>query len=258
MAIGAAPVLACLRLPPNAARTFLNSASSAASKCCLQLGRDLLAGGLQLPHLQADLRGALDLLGVAVGGDERVDLLEDPRHRRQVGRVDLVELDDDLLHVAAEVGDRGAEVDRQQLDQQRVGVREREVEVGDLARLERADRLARVEHLAVVAVREHAALRRPGRARRVDERVRVLGLDRGGALGHLGGVAAAAALAQVLERDRVADVAARVDRRSRPPGRAGRPRTWVILATWSAFSQTMKRDSELPATHAHSDGELVG
>ena len=37
------------------------------------------------------------------------------------------------------------------------------------------------------------------------------GDDRGGALGQLGGVAAAAALAQVVERDGVADVAARVD-----------------------------------------------
>ena len=41
--------------------------------------------------------------------------------------------------------------------------------------------------------------------------------------------------------------------------RAGRsPRTSVIFATCAASSQTTKRDSELPATHAHSDGELVG
>ena len=40
---------------------------------------------------------------------------------------------------------------------------------------------------------------------------------------------------------------------------AGRsPRTSSILATCEASSQTMNRDSELPATHAHSDGELVG
>jgi len=36
------------------------------------------------------------------------------------------------------------------------------------------------------------------------------------------------------------------------------PRTSSIFATCSAFSQTMKRDSELPVTQAHSDGELVG
>ena len=36
------------------------------------------------------------------------------------------------------------------------------------------------------------------------------------------------------------------------------PRTSSILAVWEASSQTMKRDSELPATQAHSDGEFVG
>ena len=35
-------------------------------------------------------------------------------------------------------------------------------------------------------------------------------------------------------------------------------RTATIFATWEASSQTTKRDSELPATHAHSSGEFVG
>ena len=35
-------------------------------------------------------------------------------------------------------------------------------------------------------------------------------------------------------------------------------RTATILATCSASSQTTKTDSELPATHSHSPGELVG
>ena len=35
-------------------------------------------------------------------------------------------------------------------------------------------------------------------------------------------------------------------------------RTAMIFATCDASSQMMKRDSELPATHAHSSGELVG
>ena len=40
---------------------------------------------------------------------------------------------------------------------------------------------------------------------------------------------------------------------------AGRsPRTARIFATCSAFSQTIARDSELPATHSHSSGEFVG
>ena len=63
-------------------------------------------------------------------------------------------------------------------------------------------RLAHRHHGAVVAVEEDAALRRPGRARRVDERVRVLGLHGRRALGHLVVRAPAAALTQLVERDR--------------------------------------------------------
>jgi hypothetical protein len=37
-----------------------------------------------------------------------------------------------------------------------------------------------------------------------------------------------------------------------------RSRTATILATCSASSQMTKTDSELPATHSHSSGELVG
>ncbi len=41
--------------------------------------------------------------------------------------------------------------------------------------------------------------------------------------------------------------------------RSGRsPRTCSIFAACSASSQTIIRDSELPATHAHSSGEFVG
>ena len=137
----------------------------------LQLRRHLLAGRLQRAHLQADLRRRLDLLGVAVRGDERVELLEDPRHRREVGRPHLGELGDDLLRVAAEVGERGAHVERGELDQQREGVREREEQVRDVALLHDRVLLDHRDDVAVVAVAEHAALRRAGRARRVDDRV---------------------------------------------------------------------------------------
>ena len=51
--------------------------------------RDRLAGLLQLADLQPELARGLDLLRVVGRGDQRVDLLEDPRHRRQVGRLDL-------------------------------------------------------------------------------------------------------------------------------------------------------------------------
>ena len=118
------------------------------------------------------------------------------------------------LRVAAEVGDRRAAVDRAELDQQREGVGQRQEEVDEVVvAAEQAALVDHVEHRAVVAVREHAALRRPGRARRVDERERVVGLDRVARSLELRGVAPAAALAQLVERDRVGDVA--VARRSR-------------------------------------------
>jgi hypothetical protein len=37
-----------------------------------------------------------------------------------------------------------------------------------------------------------------------------------------------------------------------------RSRTARIFATWAASSQITATDSELPATHSHSSGELVG
>src|SRR3712207_9523352 len=58
-----------------------------------------------------------------------------------------------------------------------VGERQEEVRQVLVADAERALLLHRVEHPAVVVVREHAALRRAGGARRVDEGERVVGLD---------------------------------------------------------------------------------
>ena len=87
-----------------------------------------------------------------------------------------MQLGDDLLGVAAEVGERAAEVEDGELDQQREGVGERQVEVDDLVALDLAGLADHVDDRAVVAVREHAALRRAGGAGGVDERERVLGL----------------------------------------------------------------------------------
>src|SRR3712207_5846258 len=127
-------------------------------------------------------------------------------------RLDLRELGDDLLRVAPEVRDRRADVERGQLDEQREGVRERQVEVGEgVVPGQQAAREDHVEVRAVVAVREHAVLRLPGGARGVNEGERVLEIDRLGAPLELAGVAPAAALADVLEADRVADVSRRVD-----------------------------------------------
>ena len=94
------------------------------------------------PSCDRGLRALLLLgrLGLDRAVGERVDLLEHARHRRQIGRFDLHQLADDLLGVAAEVGERGAEVEHDQLDQQRVGVGERQVQVDDLVFADLPDR----------------------------------------------------------------------------------------------------------------------
>src|SRR4051812_8872283 len=185
----------------------------------LELGRHRLAVDLHVSDLHAELRGrlrALLRLGRLGGHHERVDLLEDPGHAREVRRLDLLQLGDDLVRIAAPVRDRVADIEREQLDEEREGVGERQEEVDLLLALQHAERLAQVERPPVVAVREDAALRRPGRARRVDDRERVVRPDRGGARVELAGVARAAALAHVVERDRVGGVAGRVDDDDRP------------------------------------------
>ena len=68
-----------------------------------------------------------------------------------------------------------------------------------------------VEHRAVVAVRDHAALRRPGGPGRVDEGADVVGADRAVALLPVGLAARGAALGELVERDRVARPAGHPD-----------------------------------------------
>ena len=120
------------------ARTFLKSASSASLEGLLKLLRHGLAAAHEsCTFLPSSIiaSGALALLGRlrldrAVG--DRVDLLEDARHRRQVGRFDLHQLGDYLLGVASEVDERAAEIERRELHEQGEGVGEREVQIGDL------------------------------------------------------------------------------------------------------------------------------
>ena len=150
---------------------------------------------------------------------ERVDLLEDARHRRQVGRFDLHQLGHDLLGVAAEVGERAAEVEDGELDQQREGVSERQVQIDDLVVGDLAALADHVDDRAVVAVGEHAALRWAGRAGGVDERVGVLGAHGGPARVELLRASASA---------RARGPASSGDRRLKRFGRSSRPSRGLI------------------------------
>ena len=125
---------------PNSPRTRPYSRSSAWSNAAGHLGGHLLAA-LAAP---ADLHAELDRLGEALLvlvarlllqlHRRRVELLEDPRHRRQVRRLGLDQLLEDLLGVAAVVDDRRALVIGGQLRGQRERVGEGQEQVRDLAR----------------------------------------------------------------------------------------------------------------------------
>ena len=98
----------------------------------------LAAAAFDLAHLRADVdRPVEDRLFEATlflhrAGSGGVDLLEDPRHRGEVGRFQFGQVREDLQRVALPVGDRRAEVVAAELDQQGEGVGEGQVEVGDV------------------------------------------------------------------------------------------------------------------------------
>lgn len=69
------------------------------------------------------------------------------------------------------------------------GVREREVQVDRVGVRQPIVSVTHINHIAEVAVREHAPLRRTGRPRRIQKRVRILSLDRSVAPGRLGELA---------------------------------------------------------------------
>ena len=133
---------------------------------------------------------------------------------------------------------------------------ERQVEKHHVARLGQAvlHLVALAHHRVVVAVADHARLRRAGRARRVDEREEVVLVDRVGALVERGRVrrrVRAAALAQLVEVGERDDVSARtrvdlralllvLDERRRPPPSA-RGRTARRAASCSRRSARRPR-----------------
>ena len=169
----------------------------------------------------------------------RVHLLVDARDARQKRRTYLRERLGDAQRIGDE-RDREPDVRAEEEHQPPVVVREREVQehhvvFAVVALLHPVDDR---RHLEVVAVREHAALRRPGRARRVDDREEVVLADR---------------RRRVVERRRVRrrevatvrreafEVVVREDVLQR---RRARLATSSTFASWAASSQTTPTASE--------------
>ena len=221
----------------------------------------LASGAFGLAHLAADPdRPVEDRLFEAAlffhaAGRERVDLLEDPRHRGEVGRFQFGQVGHDLQRVALPVGDRRAEVEAAQLDQQGEGVGEGEVEVGDVFAFDHARVVDHVEHRSVVAVGDHAALRRPGRPRRVDEGADVLRGDRLPEPLPLGGVTARRR-ARTDPRSEIASSLAPVIRTTCSSS-GSCSRMARIFSSCSSSSTTTTLASEFSSTYWHSSGELV-
>ena len=138
-------------------------------------GADVERGQLVHPELLAQGGRIVD---AGPGLDRDLELLEDPRHAEEPRRADLGEVADDLARVRA-AGDREAELHREVV---------RAVALGDVRHRQVGDDVAaarEVQHRVVGAHREqHAlvgeldALRVAGRARGVDQRQQVVGLDR--------------------------------------------------------------------------------
>src|ERR1039458_7623700 len=91
----------------------------------------------------------------------RIELLEDPRDRGEVGGGGLDQLLDDLLGVASVVDDRRPELEGGQLRGEGKGVGEREEEVRALARRDEVELDDHLTYRHRVAVREDHALGRP-------------------------------------------------------------------------------------------------
>ena len=215
-----------------------------------------LEGADLAPHIDRALEDSLLQAALLLdrGCGRRVDLLEDAGDRREVGRPDLGEVREDLQRIALPVGDRGAEVEAAELDQQRERVRERQEEVGDVLRVDDAHRVDHVEHRAVVAVRDHAALRRSRGARGVDEGADVVGGDRAVALLPGGGVAAGAALGKRREREGIARLAGHPDHVLEHRDPVADPADLVELLVVLDDTAT---ESEFSSTYWHSSAEFV-
>ena len=145
--------------------------------------RDRFAALPTVAHLLADFEGPVDQAppdargGGEVGGHRRMNLLEHTRHRREDRRPNLRHDVPDPPRVGQE-RDRESKVRAEQVHQSPEVVGERQVEQHDVRRDEEGlDLVDRPDHVVVVAVQDHAALRRAGRPRRVDQREEVVVAD---------------------------------------------------------------------------------
>jgi hypothetical protein len=93
----------------------------------------------------------------------------DPRHRWEERRLQLHQVGHDLLRVLLPVGERGANIEHQELNDQRERVRQRQEQVDAVVLTHQVLRLQCRRDRTVVAVRQLARLGRPGRPRRVEE-----------------------------------------------------------------------------------------
>jgi hypothetical protein len=166
---------------------------------------------LRLAHRHAHPRCLLELSSVAGGRGQRMDLLEDPRHGREERRLELHQVGHDFLRVLFPVGERGADVEHQELNDQRERVRQRQEQVHAVVLAHQVLRLQCRRDRAVIAVRELARLRRPGCARRVEQQAPGLRRDTVEALLKLGLRPPSPPLAQRSKRDRAPVGVRRVD-----------------------------------------------
>ena len=139
-----------------------------------------------------------------------MDLLVDARHAREQRRLHTHQLGRRAQRIGQEC-DREADVRRREMQQAPVVVGEREVEEHHVAGLRQAifHLVALLHHRVVVAVADHARLRRAGRSRRVDEGEQVVLVDRVRAfverrrLLRREGTSAGAQFVELRERDHV-------------------------------------------------------
>jgi hypothetical protein len=130
--------------------------------------------------------------------DDPVDLLVDPRHGRHVRGSRLRKLIDDLGGVAGPVDEARAHAQNHSLGDACEYVRERKELIHLVRRVEPELLLVHAHRGYEVLMGEHAALGRSGRARGVDERREVTGLNCRDSLVHLRRCDLAAMLSQLF------------------------------------------------------------